>query len=614
MAEKSEQKVQLTIKDTKEITANTNETILHSLATKGILLESICGGHGTCGKCKIKVLSGQVVDIQGVTAKSEDDGSYLACKVYPAGNLILEKIGQAGVSAKGEIGSLTIPAKHRSPLVNKRLIKPVYPTLTENYSLQEMISKESGGVMPVDVFTLKELARIAYEKVEEFTLVYTSKGITGIESGDTTPTLYGVAFDIGSTTVAGMLLDVNKSKIIAAAAETNPQATFGADVISRIKAASTSEGLAQLSTIIRECLNNLISRLCSSAGIANKDIYLITVAGNSTMEHLLMSVSPASLTHSPYVQTFKYLQPLLPQELSLEINLGGRVFLLPNIASFVGADTVAAAIAMNQDITSKMTLLIDLGTNGELVLGNKDKLLVSSTAAGPAFEGAQLSCGMRATAGAIEDVTITEDVNVRTINNQRPVGICGSGVIKAIAELIRSKVITPSGRFVRSNQLDKLSDRLKERLHEKNDQREFVITWAKDSATGSDIVITQGDIRQIQLVKSSICTGSQILMEMLGVTPNEVEQVLIAGAFGSYIDLDSALTIGLLPSIQRSKVRAVGNAAGEGAAKVLMSENYLTRCQSIAGQATFIELANHEGFQSKFIENLNFPEVKNENE
>ncbi|MHB8075856.1 ASKHA domain-containing protein [Desulfosporosinus fructosivorans] len=605
-----ENKVIVTIRETPEFEVSTHETLLSSLTEAGIMLEAICGGQGSCGKCRIRVLSGQVFDRQGNLVKPIDDGWYLACQVYPAGDLVIDNTTQAKASSKGEISDRFLDNVDLFPPIKKVLIKPVYPTLQNNYSLQEMIRQAIGGEgdISIDISALKELAQVAPKKLDELTILRSSIQILAFEAGDTLATLYGVAFDIGSTTVAGMLVDLNKGEVIAAAAETNPQAAYGADVISRIKAARAEDGLDTLTSVVRRCLNNLVAKLCTTAGISCRDIYLVTVAGNSTMEHLLMGVSPEYLTISPYVPVFNDLPHFSPSVIGLDINTGGRIILLPNIASFVGADTVAAMVGVDQDLTSKMTLLIDLGTNGEIVLGNKDKMLVCSTAAGPAFEGAQLSSGMRAANGAIDDVTITDDVYVHTIKDELARGLCGSGVIKTIAEFLKVGVITSSGRFVSNDRIALLPDNLRKRLKVQDGQKEFVLVFAKESAIGRDISITQGDIREIQLVKSSIFTGVEILIENLGIVFEEIEQILIAGAFGNNLDLDSALTIGLVPSADRGKIIPVGNAAGTGAVKAMLSVHVLERCRSIVNHAKFIELANHPGFQKRFIKNLSFPE------
>lgn len=606
----TETRVKIVINETQAFEVSTHETLLSSLTKAGIMLEADCGGQGSCGKCRIRVLSGQVGDRQGNHVEPIDDDWYLACQVYPAEDLVLDKTDQGKVSSKGEISDRFLEYIDLFPPIKKTLITPIYPTLQNNYSLQEMIRRAIGadGDVHVDSLALKELAQIAPQKLDELTILRSFNQIMAFEAGDTSGSLYGVAFDIGSTTVAGMLVDLNKGKVIAAVAETNPQAAYGADVISRIKAARTEDGLNTLMSVVRKCLNNLVGKLCTTAGISNRDIYLVTVAGNSTMEHLLMGVSPEYLTISPYVPVFIDLPQFSPSVIELNINPGGRIILLPNIASFVGADTVAAIAGVDQDLTSKLTLLIDLGTNGEIVLGNKDKLFVSSTAAGPAFEGAQLSSGMRAANGAIDDVEITDDVFVHTIKDELARGICGSGVIKALAEFLKVGVITTSGRFVSSDRLALLPDNIGKRLKDQDGQKEFVLVFAEQSVTGRDISITQGDIREIQLVKSSIFTGVEILMENFGITLEEIEQILIGGAFGNHLDLDSALAIGLVPSTDRGKIIPVGNAAGTGAVKAMLSVRILERCRSISRKAKFIELANHPEFQKRFIRNLSFPE------
>lgn len=607
-----ENKVKVTINKAQTFEVSTRETLLSSLTKAGFMLEATCGGQGSCAKCGIRVLSGQVVDGQGNPVDAVDDGWYLACQVYPVEDLVIEKTAQAKVSSKGEISDRFLEYADLLPPIKKTLVRPIYPTLQNNYSLQEMIRQAIGadgdGDISIDIGALQELARVAPRKLDELTILRCSNQILAFEAGDTLASLYGVAFDIGSTTVAGMLVDLKKGKVIAAAAETNPQAAYGADVISRIKAARTEDGLNALGFVLKRCLNDLIAKLCLTVDISNRDIYLVTVAGNSTMEHLLMGVSPEYLTISPYVPVFNDFPQFSPSVIELDINHAGRIILLPNIASFVGADTVAAMVGVDLDLTSKLTLLIDLGTNGEIVLGNKDKMLVCSTAAGPAFEGAQLSSGMRAANGAIDDVVITDDVYVHTIKDELARGICGSGVIKAIAELIEVGVITTSGRFVSNDQIALLPDTIGKRLRVRESQKEFVLVFADKSATGRDVSITQEDIREIQLVKSSIFTGVEILVENYGIRIEEIEQVLIAGAFGNNLDLDSALTIGLAPPTGRGKIIPVGNAAGTGAVKTMLSERVLERCRSISHKAKFIELANYPGFQKKFIKNLAFPE------
>jgi uncharacterized 2Fe-2S/4Fe-4S cluster protein (DUF4445 family) len=321
------------------------------------------------------------------------------------------------------------------------------------------------------------------------------------------------------------------------------------------------------------------------------------------MLHLLLSISPISLIRQPYAAVFKTVPPFAAKEMELAINPNGKVVLLPSIASFIGADTTAAILAAGQDISFDLSLMVDLGTNGEIALGNQEKIFACSTAAGPAFEGAHIRDGMRASVGAIEDVIIDADVQIRTIGGDKPVGICGSGIIKAIAQLLKKKIITTSGRF--NQQITEvLPPNLARRLINKGDQWEFVLVEGK---TGADISVTQADIRQIQLVKSAICTGIQVLIGKsfpVGRMP-----VFLAGAFGNYIDVESAIAIGLLPGFTQEQVRPVGNAAGTGAVYALLAQHRLERCWHIAEAIDYVELAAEPNFQKRFLANLAFPEA-----
>jgi uncharacterized 2Fe-2S/4Fe-4S cluster protein (DUF4445 family) len=340
--------------------------------------------------------------------------------------------------------------------------------------------------------------------------------------------------------------------------------------------------------------------------VDRKQIYAVTIVGNSAMLHLLLSISPVSLSRQPYATVFKMISPFAVHEIELNINSNAKVVLLPNIASFIGADTTAAILAAGQDTSANQSLMVDLGTNGEIALGNQGNIFACSTAAGPAFEGAHIRDGMRASAGAIEDVVIDEDVVIRTIDGGKPMGICGSGIIKAIAQLLKKKIITASGRFNQQNR-KAFSPALVHRLVNKENKWEFVLVAARDSATGYDISVTQKDIREIQLVKSAICTGIQVLIDR--ALPTGDMPVFLAGAFGNYVDIESAIVIGLLPKVMQTHIQPVGNAAGTGAVYALLSQNKLARCRHIAGKVHYVELAAEPDFQERFLVNLSFPNV-----
>lgn len=583
-----------------------SDTLLQALTDGGVFLEANCGGRGTCGKCKIQVLHGKVVDSRGGPTIHQQNNIHLACQVYPCEDITI-KIESVEASRKGNVAEKF--ASDDQPLLKKIVLTPNYPTLENHYSLQEMISNALKADNPIlwDARVMQQLAEVVRREAGLITVVMIDNGIIAIESGDTTNSLFGVAFDIGTTTVVGMLVDVNEKKVIATHAKSNPQAAFGADVISRINAATTLDGLKAEAKAIRQCLNQIIEELCISMKVSRNQIYMTTIAGNSTMEHLLLAISPLSLASKPYAAVFKQIPPFYSNEIDLNINPYGKIVLIPNITSFIGGDTTAAVLATDQDISPRQSLLVDLGTNGEMVLGNREKLFACSTAAGPAFEGSHIRDGMRAFPGAIEDVVIQGDVQVKIIGGGKAAGICGSGIVKGISELVQRKIITASGRFDK-NIAESVPVSLSRRLKRKDNQWEFVLVSEQDSATGMDISITQADVRQIQLVKSAICTGIEILLEEADLE-GEVP-IFLAGAFGNYIDIDSALSIGLLPVLNQDQVQSVGNAAGVGAVHVLLSKEKLERCYSIANTIHYVELANHPQFQNKFLDNLRFSEVR----
>lgn len=588
----------------KLIPCSCEQTLLRALSDAGIFLEANCGGKGTCGKCKVQILSGRVAGPDGGPLDSKTGSYYTACQVYLREDITIA-LKPSEASAKGNMTAQL--GDDDEPLLSKTVVVPEYPTLENNYSLQEMIGRALSLSKPLsDADVMRQLAEAAATKTSQITAITLGEDVIALEPGDTTGALFGMAFDIGTTTVVGMLIDVNERRIVATHSRTNPQAAFGADVISRIDAGSSQSGLEALAAAIRGCLNEIIASLCAEKSIPQEQIYAAVIAGNTTMGHLLMGVSPRSLAAKPYAAAFRQLEPFAPKIIGLNINYSGKVILLPNIAGFIGSDTTAAIVATDQDTSPYQTLLVDLGTNGEMVLGNRDKLWACSTAAGPAFEGAHIRDGMRAAPGAIEDVAIDEaGVRLKTVGDGKPAGICGSGLVKAIAELIKTGIITPSGRFNPDAKILS-TPKLAGRLRSIGGHSEFVLAEAADGATGSAIAVTQADIRQVQLAKAAICTGIEILMDK--ARPAAPLPVFLAGAFGNYIDIDSALIIGLFPNVYREQVKSVGNAAGVGAVRALLSREDLERCKRIAGEVVYIELAAQPDFQKLFLDNLSFSE------
>lgn len=418
---------------------------------------------------------------------------------------------------------------------------------------------------------------------------------------------YGVAFDIGTTTVVGMLWDLKENQMIGNIAMTNPQNEFGADVISRIQ---YCQGKPEKLKIIRgkiiTSLNEMINTLCSQNTIEKSDVIRVAVGGNTTMSHIFAGYDPTTLALAPFNPAYTGLKEFKPKEIGLEVGELANIILVPNIAGHVGGDITAGIIATRLMNASDLTLFIDIGTNGEIVLSTKDKTVACSTAAGPAFEGAAIYQGMRAAAGAIERLKIQEGaVLFQTIENCEPVGICGSGLIDAIAEMFRVGIIKKNGKLLMEEELtdEKLKKQMGNRLRKTGDQKEFVLVFKENT---EDIVITQKDIREVQLAKGAIYAGVKILLEELGFTIGDIDKVIIAGAFGNYINKESAVTMSLLPAVEYSKIVSVGNAAGVGTSMILLSKEELENSQLVVEKVAHIELATYKNFQDEYLRAMSF--------
>ena len=392
---------------------------------------------------------------------------------------------------------------------------------------------------------------------------------------------YMAAFDVGTTSIAGYLLRGDTSETVAKAGMLNPQAQYGADVIMRANYA-LERGCDVLASCVREAVDQLIGQLCQSAGVSREDVFAVSLVGNTCMHHLFLSISPASLVHAPYNPAISESLLLQARDYGLHVNDRASLLMLPVIAGFVGADTVGCLLAGGWEDLEELTLMIDIGTNGEIVMGNRHRMIACSTAAGPAFEGAKIQCGMRGAEGAVEHVWLENgEVKWKVIGGGKAIGICGSGLIDLVAVLLRSGQMDEGGKL-QTGSLYQLGD--------------------------TDVVLTQKDIREMQLAKGAISAGIQLLAERLGIQLSDIQRVCIAGAFGNYMDPNSACDIGLIPPELRSKVIPVGNAAGEGAKMVLQDQAAWDRAERLARKAEFLELASLPQFQDAFIDNLEFPD------
>jgi uncharacterized 2Fe-2S/4Fe-4S cluster protein (DUF4445 family) len=411
--------------------------------------------------------------------------------------------------------------------------------------------------------------------------------------------ILGLAADIGTTTVVVKLIDMKSRECIGTESAINPQTRYGDDVISRINYASTKRGLAELHSLIIECLNELTGRLCRKGGVDRKEIYEASIVGNTTMNHLFLKMPVRDLGQAPYRAYNVQSQQLYPSELGIQINPHGNIFTVANIASFVGSDTTAAALAAGLGDTNEKTLLVDIGTNGEVVLGSRERLLTTSCAAGPAFEGAQISSGSRAVEGAIEACLWNgENLEISVIGNGMPRSICGSGLIDALATFVELGIIDSTGRIIRPNNLSK---KLSAHIIDAQGQPAIVIGEGERR-----VLLTQNDVRKLQLAKAAIRAGIRILQKELGWQDEDIEQVFLAGAFGNCIRKASAVRIGLLPALPLKRIHFIGNAACSGAEMTLLSSKERTYSSALAQRIKYIETAGKEDFHEVFASEMGF--------
>jgi uncharacterized 2Fe-2S/4Fe-4S cluster protein (DUF4445 family) len=418
--------------------------------------------------------------------------------------------------------------------------------------------------------------------------------------------VFGLAVDIGTTTVVAKLIDLADGKLIAAEADFNPQSVHGDDVVSRITFARTDEHLTELQRLIVECINNLIGRLCRDTGIDSDCICELTVVGNTTMTHILLHLPVAQLGQAPYKAYALDAHDIPAKDLDIKINPKANVHVVENIAGFVGSDIVAAALAVDINLAEQLTLLVDIGTNGELVCGDKSKLYAASCAAGPALEGARISRGSRAVNGAIESVYINDgDIDVDVIGNGPPSSICGSGIIDAVAVMLDSGVLDSTGRIIKpAAAKNKLSPAITQRIVIENDQPAFVLMFNVDGSPA--LTLTQQDIREVQLAKAAIAAGIKLLLKKLNIKEDDLDQILLAGAFGNYIKRSSAIRIGLLPPVPEERIHFVGNAASSGARMILLNRTARELAGHLARRIEYIEIAHEPEFMNVYTNSMTF--------
>ncbi|SFR03847.1 ASKHA domain-containing protein [Desulfoscipio geothermicus] len=598
----------LFLPDNKEVKAFEGITIMEAAGLAGVKLENSCGGKGRCGKCMVRIRDRGKNNEQTVDYKK-----VLACRTKIKSDMDIE-VPQVAVSVhrKNQINLFDLGLTMEvNPGIKKACVQISKPSLDYQVSdrerLLEQLNDTKDNVNEVCLEALRMLPDALRKKEHLVTKVLCGDKIIAVEAGDTTNTLCGVAVDLGTTSIVASLLDLNTGKQLSTASATNRQNIYGADVISRITYCMENKGgLEKLHAMVVEVINGLIDELCNINGITSTDIYQVTVVGNTTMTHLFTKLDPSNLALSPFIPVTTRRMVLEARDLGLHAAPHAQVHVLPNIAGFLGSDTVSVVLATGIHRDGGTKLVIDIGTNGEIVLAGRGEIVACSTAAGPAFEGAQIEYGMRAAEGAIEEVIIGEDVEIKTIGGYAARGICGSGLLDAVAGMIAAGIIDASGKIIAPEEASHLPPQLQKRLGKGDGGKYFVLATEEETTIKGPVLITQKDIRELQLAKGAIKAGIQILLADQEIEPGELDKILLAGTFGNYIKKESVITIGLLPSIAPEKIEFVGNAAGMGAQMALISENLRMEADRIAERIRHVELASHKDFHNQFIEALYF--------
>lgn len=603
-----------------EYELNESLNLLKIAELAGVLIDGSCAGKGTCGKCKVQILQGDTgvlteAEVAALTDWEKEEGYRLACCTKPNSDLVVFVPSiHGGSTRKKDMTYLPEDFKVEKTVVKTALhIKKAsleYQKSDVDRILEALQEKEknfAGVSLEFHKDLLQKVSNILEEQDGLITLVIRDGMVLDVEPGDTQSHCYGVAFDIGTTTVVGMLWDLNKGEIVEVAARTNPQSVFGSDVISRIHYSNASpDHIMEMQKKVCNCFRDIIAEFEARVNILRSQIYELTVVGNTTMSHLFLGVNPASLARAPFAPVFCSSVNTFAEQLGIDVNPKANVHLLPNIAGHVGSDIVAVLLASRLKEKKGCNLAIDIGTNGEILFARDGKIVACSTAAGPAFEGAAIYQGMRAAAGAIERVSIEDgEVKLSVIDHEEPVGICGSGLIDAIAQMLDAGILDKKGRIVSTEAARKagMSENLIDRLYSDDEGGGFILYRKED---GENIVLTQKDVREVQLAKGAIFAGIKIMMCELGVKPEELDTVILAGAFGNYIKKESALRIGLFPKVGLENVISIGNAAGAGACMALLSDKERELAGRFAKETDHIELASHPDFQTEFLKAMYF--------
>ena len=588
-------------------------TLFDAASWNGIAIDSTCGGHGTCKKCKVQITGGTVpatpLDVRAFSPDELRDGWRLACRVVTDADLQVNvpPLVTRPKAATVGVGRQVI----LRPAVQKRYLELDEPSLADQLTdLERVLRAVDDLELRADLHALRLIGRVLRAADYKVTAVIADDVLIDVQEGDTTGRVYGIAFDLGTTTVVATLLDLSTGTPLAVASMLSKQQPFGADVITRISSVMMDPAaLGRLTGLAHETLNELAADVCAQAGVDPADVLEVAMAGNATMTHLALGIDPEPLGVAPFIMSTRLFPEVLAADIGVAVHPRARAVVFPSFGAYVGGDITAGLLAAGMDRDARTRLFIDIGTNCEIVLGNREWLVGTAAPAGPAFEGAAIRCGMRAADGAIEVVSMSPGgLELKVIGDAPPAGLCGSGLVDAVAELIRLGLLDRSGRLIPEQDAAAIAPGLAPRLTQLGAERVFVLHWLGEPGDAAhSIYLSQRDVRELQFAKAAIATGWNILLEEAGLAPRDIQQVLLAGSFGSYLSPGNAIRLGLVPRLPVARVVSAGNVAGEGAKMALLSMRERAGALALLEEVRYVELSDRADFNDRFVEQLQFP-------
>jgi uncharacterized 2Fe-2S/4Fe-4S cluster protein (DUF4445 family) len=614
-----------------KITVADGETIIHAALEAGVHINASCGGEGVCGKCRVLIEEGTVEDgiSEKLSQEDQDKGYRLACQAVVKNDLVVRVPVESALDASALRRHMT-PRKTAHiremnfdelkekglfvPPVEKIFLQLPEPTAQDNLAdITRLISylkaKHDEHRLDVALSVIRKIPDVIREKDFEVpaTLVRPVRDVgktrlINVQPGDSTSRSYAIALDIGTTTIYGQVIDLISGDVLAEYGDFNGQISYGEDVISRIVYAEKPGGLDRLQEVVIGTINKVLDKIIKQSGIDHEDLSTITLAGNTTMTQLMLKINPRSIRRSPYVPAATLYPPTRAKDLGMAVGNHVSALVYPAVSSYVGGDIVAGVMGSGIYRTEKLTLYLDVGTNAEIVIGNKDWLACAACSAGPAFEGGGLKYGMRAEKGAIEDFSIdpvTYEPMIITIGNVRPKGICGSGLITMVATMFEMDIINNLGKFNR--------DLETERIRKGDGAHEYVLAWKEETQIDRDVTLTEIDIENLIRAKGAIYSGCMTLLTEVGMNIKDIEHVILAGGFGSYIDLEKAMVIGLLPEMDPAKVTFIGNGSLMGARMSSLTNRIRKDVVEVTHKMTNFELSDTASYMDNYIAALFLP-------